>query len=141
MQYVELSGGMVIKTENPDRWPNAKRLTKREGALAIKISAAANLHGTLSPGNRVYTVLRHVSASGMSRNIDVYVFRDNRPVYLTGAVANLLDAKRAKDNSIQISGCGTDMGFEIVYRLSRALYPNGSDAEKDGGYVLKHEWL
>jgi hypothetical protein len=139
--YVELEGGMIIQTKNLSTWPNAKVLTKREGEIGIKLYAAKCLFETLKAGDRVYTVLRNVSSSGMTRHIDLYVFRDERPVYLTGLVANLLGEKRAKDNSISVSGCGTDMGFELVYRLAQAMFPNGLEDQKDGGFVLKHAWL
>lgn len=33
----------------------------------------------LHEGDTIYTVLRHVSASGMSREIDVYLIRENEP--------------------------------------------------------------
>jgi hypothetical protein len=36
-------------------------------------------------------------------------------------------------NGIRVGGCGMDMGFHLVYTLSRALF--------DDGYYVKHEWL
>lgn len=51
---------------------------------------------------------------------------------------------------IRMGGCGMDMGFQAVYSLGAALWPNGTkrahgmrNGEPDhaGGYALKHRWL
>ena len=34
---------------------------------------------------------------------------------------------------VGVGGCGMDMGFHLVYTLSRELF--------DDGYYVKHEWL
>jgi hypothetical protein len=56
----------------------------------------------------------------------------------------------AKNNGVKVAGCGMDMGFHLIYSLSYALFPKGTDAphgtrngvpDSDGGYALKHEWL
>ena len=90
----------------------------------------------------VYTILRHVSRSGMSRHIDLYVIKDNKPMYISGYVACYLDRKQAKHGAVKITGCGMDMGFALVYDLSMVLYlnPDGSYSH-DGAYALNHEWM
>jgi hypothetical protein len=58
-----------------------------------------------------------------------------------------------------MGGAGMDMGFALVYNLSRSLYPNGFDCigescpsndhvngynrshHADGGYALQQSWL
>jgi hypothetical protein len=49
-----------------------------------------------------------------------------------------------------MSGAGMDMGFELVYRLGQAMWPNGTpephgtrngQPDSDGGYALEHKWL
>lgn len=51
---------------------------------------------------------------------------------------------------LKMGGCGMDMGFQAVYSLGRAMWPNGTpkphgtrngDPDRDGGYALKHTWL
>lgn len=109
----------------------------------------------LKPGDTVFTVLRHVSSSGMTRRIDLYKFENNEPVYLSGYAAKVLGDRRHKDGGIVVGGCGMDMGFHLVYSLSRRLFPGGFDLPKgkrgrngdtsghdnDGGYALNHRWL
>ena len=104
-----------------------------------RVEAKEELLKTLKPGDTVYTVLRHVSRSGMLRHIDVYTLKDNKPVWLTYWVSKLLDYKLAKyDNGLKVSGCGMDMGFHVVYSLSYSLFHETHDRP---GYVLNHRWL
>lgn len=88
--------------------------------------AADTLRELLPPGTTVYTVLRHVSRSGMSRDIDLYVMQDGEPRWisrLAARAAGLTFNERAE--AVRMGGCGMDMGFAAVYALSHALYPDG----------------
>lgn len=83
---------------------------------------------------QVYTVLRHVSRSGMTRVIQPIVMLDGEPYYLRASVADLLDYKLSKKHDgLIVYGCGMDMGFHIVYQLSSELFGDG--------YKLKQRWL
>jgi hypothetical protein len=86
-----------------------------------------------------YTVLRHVSSSGMSRDISVKTVIDGEIRDITYTVAEALGEKIKDKNGqrvIRVSGCGMDMGFHLVYSLSSALYGH----EERGGYKLSQEW-
>ena len=127
---------------------------------AERQEAIEELRKTLKPGDTVYTVLRKVSRTGMSRRIDVYKLEDGEPFYLTGLVAKAIDAPFPQQGEgLKVDGCGMDMGFEVVYRMGCALWPKGFDTagyhkdgreywrkepmayESDGGYALKQRWL
>jgi hypothetical protein len=102
----------------------------------------------LKPGETVWTVLRHVSASGMSRTIDLFVIRKGKPRRISHLVARAVGYGFDRDRmGIKSQGGGMDMGFEAVYNLGYALWPKGtkngaySNAATDGGYALKHEWF
>jgi hypothetical protein len=135
-------------------------MTTKAEKEQLKTEAISYLRKILKPGTTVYTVLRHVSASGMSRRIDLYAIRNNKPVCLTGYVSHILGLKRHhREDGLVVGGCGMDMGFHVVYSLSYSLFPkgfipakanpprhgrNGSDPnelDQDGGYALNHEWL
>ena len=89
-------------------------------------------------GSTVYTILRHVSRSGMQRTIGVLSLLpdgdkiiDRHPNYATSIVCGMPeDRQRA---GVKINGCGMDMGFEVAYRLGQAIHGDG--------YALKHQWL
>ncbi len=130
--------------------------------------ALERLRGWLAPGDTVYTVLRHVSSSGMTRviqcvSIDHDEQRGDYVSHLGYNVARAIDS--TYDNrreGIRTQGCGMDMGFHIVYTLSRVLFPDGfqcigegcpsndhSNGDRDytphqhndGGYALSQRWI
>lgn len=84
---------------------------------------------------RAYTILRHVSASGMSRDISVKVIdKDGDLVDISFSVAKLIGwtLRQKSYNAVRVQGCGMDMGFHLVSVLSYALY--GSEG------AMKQEW-
>jgi hypothetical protein len=105
----------------------------------------------VKPNDTVFTVLRHVSASGMNRWIDFYVMQDNEPMRLTYQVALALGEKYdTKRNALKIGGCGMDMGFQAVYCLGATLWPFGTEEphgtrngepDSTGGYALNQRWM
>lgn len=86
----------------------------------------------LTPGSTVYTILRHVSQSGMSRDIDLFVMGDKGPIMVTYIAKQLLKLRWGKREGVRIGGCGMDMGFALVYDLSSKLNKNGFDCSGEG---------
>ena len=85
----------------------------------------------LKAGETVYTILNHVSKSGMLRVIDLVVIRDNQPSNIYPFIREI-EEKFTKDfkpdkkhQGFRVSGVGMDMGFNLVYNLSSRLFPNG----------------
>lgn len=95
-----------------------------------RADAIEQLHKLVTPGATLYTVLRSVSRSGMSRNIDVYAMTVENGALVKRWLSPLIaratgitfDRKR---ESLKMGGCGMDMGFAIVYDVGRTLYPKG----------------
>ena len=90
-----------------------------------KDAALANLREMLPPSSTVYTILRHVSRSGMQREISLVVMRNGEPRNITYLAARVLDYRIGKRDGLVVGGCGMDMGFHIVHNLGYALYPDG----------------
>ena len=89
-------------------------------------SAIDYLREILKPGDTVYTVLRHVSRSGMQRAINVYTIKDGEPRWIAFQVAQATGFTYSeKYECLSVNGCGMDMGFHVVSNLSAVLYPNG----------------
>jgi hypothetical protein len=103
--------------------------------------AIAKLREILKAGDTVYTILRHVSKSGMLRHISVFTFPGGEPMQWDYNVARALDWPLAKGNGIKVDGAGMDMGFHLVYCLSATLFPGVNENGKSGGYALKQRWL
>jgi len=96
----------------------------------------------LSKGDRVYTIQRHVSASGMSRDISVFIAKGERIENITYYVAHAIGWRLVERNghrAIRVNGCGMDMGFHLIYTLSSVLFRGA--VEGDAGYSLKQEAL
>jgi len=110
---------------------NAKEKERQE--------AVRELRELLKPGDMVYTQLKSVSRSGMSRVIMPLIIRNNKPFYIGWSVA--LATQRTYDRikeGVKIGGCGMDMGFELVYMLSRVLFPDGFDTSFAGRRCPEH---
>ena len=84
---------------------------------------------TLRPGDTVYTTVSHVAASGMTRWIRVFVVRDNSPRDISWDVAKIAgySVNTRNHEGVEVGGCGMDMGFHLVYSLSRTLFRDGFD--------------
>lgn len=94
----------------------------------------------LKEGDKVYTILRHVNASGMSRDISLVIAQGDEIIDITYYTAHALGDKVITSkghNAIRVNGAGMDMGFHLVYNLSSVLF-HGQDR---AGYVLKQGWL
>jgi hypothetical protein len=113
----------------------------------------AKLHEWLKPGDAVSTVVRHVSRSGMSRQIACFVSHNGEVLDITWNVALALNERVGKHSGVVMGGCGMDMCFQVVYLLGRVLFPSGfavegrghngdtSGWDTDGGYALKNRTL
>jgi hypothetical protein len=112
----------------------SKRAQAEQDKQEAKDYLLALFAGDESP--RVGTVLRHVSQSGMSRDISVFYKGLNITWYAARAMGETIKDKYGQ-RVIRMSGCGMDMGFALVYDLSSTLY--GFDNR--GGYRLSQEWI
>ena len=121
--------------------------TKMNAKEAAKAEAIAQLQEFISPGDTVYTVLRSVSSSGMSRQISLFIMSEGQMLNITGLAARALGYTATEKNpgrnwAIKVGGCGMDMGFHLVYNLSSALFRDAyAFAGKDAGYSLNQWWL
>ncbi len=114
----------------------------------------------LPPGSTVYTVLRTVSRSGLSRTVSTLaIVRDssNPPalVNISGYVGDALGYPW-RDGALMVGGCGFDAGHHIVHCLSLALHGRDSarippsvpglsdhraELSRNPGDTLRKEWI
>lgn len=139
------------------------KATEQEQHEAIK-----RLREEIKPGGTIYTILRHVSGSGMSRSISLIQIKRGQTYDWSYLVAKAIGEKiDQKHDGIKIQGAGMDMGFELVYRLSSKLYGHkrgypclgdkcpsnthtndynaprgrGKGIRHNDGYAISHRWL
>jgi hypothetical protein len=91
-----------------------------------KADALARIQALVKPGDTIYTQFVSVSRSGMMRKIKVYVMQNNEPINITSQVSDLCGfGYDYNTDALKVAGCGSDVGFEAVYSLACALYPDG----------------
>ena len=111
--------------------PPYKRERETKAKYEERSEYLHKLHDLLKPGDRIHMVLRHRSASGMYRAIDFYLFECEKGEVTKSwlsywiASAGVADRWDDKREAVGVTGVGMDMGFHVVYTLSRMLYPNG----------------
>ena len=89
-------------------------------------------------GTTIYTTIRSVAKSGMSRSISCFIVTTeadggNYIQCVDYFVGIALGLKRHKDGGLIVRGAGMDMGYKIVSDLSSVMLSDG--------YALKQRWL
>lgn len=103
------------------------------------LESIETLKKAMPTGTVVFTVLHHVSNSGMMRILDVYTIKDNIPLRYSWSVAQVLGwTYDKKHEGIKVTGCGMDMGFHLVDSLNRVLYGQGG---ANPGDKLVQRWI
>jgi hypothetical protein len=99
-----------------------------------QLNAAKELSTILRdiPGDTIYTVIRHVSNSGMQREISVKLIDAGRIIHLDYLVGDALGLKSGSHNGLKIRGCGMDMGFHLVDSINRVC---------GNGKKFRQEWI
>ena len=97
-----------------------------EDSLKKIFEKSINQSGTV----RIFSVLNHVSTSGMTRYISAYV-----PVIGDDGVPCIACIAREK----RVEGCGMDMGFHLAYNMFMEVY--GDDKNHPYQDYLSHSWM
>lgn len=103
-------------------------MTKKAEREQEQREALAELRKIVKPGDEIRCILRHRSSSGMQRSISFLKIDGRGRVFdLDGMIARAFDYKLdLQRDGIKIGGAGMDMGFEVVYHVSNALYGHGT---------------
>ena len=117
------------------------KITKAEQARLDREYAKEHLlTHYVKNGSKVYTILRSVSTSGMTRNISLVIANGNEIIDITYYAAHAMGDKISESKGhrvIKVNGAGMDMGFHLVYNLSSVLFAGQDRA----GYILKQGWI
>jgi hypothetical protein len=103
--------------------------------------AIDQLRELLPEGSTVWTIVRHVSRSGMLRHISPFIITNQSygpdtfvPHDLAYLVARAGIFTRPRDGEgLKIHGAGMDMGFHLVYTIGQVIHGDG--------YKLNHRWF
>jgi hypothetical protein len=120
MHYYELDG-TIYQLSGPLN--GAVKLSKAEGKRKYCEQAKKYLREWLPEGSTVFTLVRSVSKSGLSRQISVFCIEGKEIKNLDWMVSQALDW-RIRD-AICVQGAGMSMTYHLVDCLSFALYGGG----------------
>lgn len=95
----------------------------------------------IKKGSNIFSYVRSVSPSGMSRQIKFFIAKDSEIYDITRDIALITSNLFKRDNwTLSISGCGMDMCFAVVYDLASIIFKDdeaNEEDKKDKGYWLK----
>ncbi|WP_323016403.1 hypothetical protein [Castellaniella sp.] len=80
--------------------------------------------GATARKHKIFIITKKVSASGMSREMEIYVFdkKANDMRWITPVVASACGYKMTRDGDrMRVDGCGMNMHFAVAYDLSQTL--------------------
>ena len=75
----------------------------------------------LPRGTTIYTILRGVSKTGMTRYVDAFVIVRGQPLWVTIPVRHT-----TKAGCYVLRGCGYDVGYDLVSSIGQALHGDTS---------------
>lgn len=91
-------------------------------------------------GSKVFTSLRKVSSSGMTRHYSLFIVQGENIVNITYYAAHALGWRLSESTgsrAIVVNGAGMDMSFHLVSTLSAVLFHGQERAD----YILKEDKL
>lgn len=148
--YMRTPSGEVFATSNPEYHSECENLgSGTKGYAARREYACKVLRTMIKPNQTIYSVLRSVSKSGMSRDISFFIVHKGALRNIDCLMSDACAIGEGKQG-LKFGGCGMDMGFSGVYSLGINLWPNGTRKphgmrngvpDTNGGYALKHKWL
>ena len=121
-----------------------KQLSKRALQEIEQVESVERLRSLFAGDSKpvIHTITRHVSSSGMSRDISLIYATSAGLTNITYSAALALGwplSEKSGNRAVRVSGCGMDMGFHLVYTLSCVLYRDA--IEGDAGYHVQQQWL
>tara|TARA_R110000850_G_scaffold240119_1_gene364793 strand:+ start:433 stop:777 length:345 start_codon:yes stop_codon:yes gene_type:complete len=70
----------------------------------------------------IYSIIKHVSISGMLRHISFFHIWANEPHFITYSISKVCDYKMNKQHDgLLVRGCGMDMAWSVVNHLEYEL--------------------
>lgn len=119
--YMQDKFGNVFSTEYPEYHKDDIQLPQAKGKEIYRQQCKDKVKAMLEGVSTIYGIVRKVSSSGMSRDIDLYIIKDNQLQYLTGYASVILGYSMSKYRGMKVGGCGMDMVFHCVSSLAESV--------------------
>ena len=99
----------------------SNKLTKKE-KLDNYYYAETKLNELLNRKQEIYSIIRHVSQSGMTRHISFFIIHNNEIWHIDNLISDYLDYRPNKRyDALVVGGCGMDMAFSVVNNLQETM--------------------
>ena len=99
----------------------SNKLTKKE-KLDNYYYAETKLDELLNRKQEIYSIIRHVSQSGMTRHISFFIIRKGQVWFIDNLISDYLDYRPNKRyDALVVGGCGMDMAFSVVNNLQETM--------------------
>src|SRR5512147_309240 len=87
----------------------------------------------------IYQLVRHVSKSGMSRDISTFAVENGQLVCLDWAIGTVVGGLRR--DAVRISGCGMDMGFALLEHACHKAWSHLPYEQQPSANDYDRRWL
>lgn len=120
MTYYRTSNGLILQSDRSSLWnTDYEKLSNAEGKRLHREQCLSYLLPYLANRMTVYTTIRSVARSGMSRTLSVLVVRDGEIQDISYYVGIVCGYALTRDNHVKVHGCGFDAGHSVVYDIER----------------------
>ena len=86
--------------------------------MLTEIQKHYHLMQEINTDQTIFSIIRHVSQSGMTRHIAFFYINNNAPYWITYDIHKMLGYKMNKyHDALVVGGCGMDMAWSVVNNL------------------------
>jgi len=107
------------------------KLSQSEGKAAYRQQSVMSLQRLIERASAVinsedsaptvFSVVRSVAKSGMTRHIDFFLIVDGDLRCITGDISAVLGIRIAKTGGLFVQGCGMDMAYHVIDSVQRSI--------------------
>lgn len=104
--------------------PSEGKAAYRQQSVDQLKSLIHQVSAVLKPDNSdptVFSVVRSVAKSGMTRHIDFFLIVDGDLRCITADISAVLGIRMAKTGGLFVQGCGRDMAYHIIDSVQRSI--------------------
>lgn len=131
--YMMDPGGSFFTTTFPEYHPSSEHVSVAKGKLGIKEQSKTQLKELLKKHPTIYTVIRSVSSSGMSRTMEFWVVQGGDLRRITSLMIDVLGWGESPKGYLKVGGCGMDMAWHSCYSAYAVI---GLDVKKMKNDIL-----
>lgn len=131
--YMMDPDGSIFTTEVPEYHKQATTLSQAKGKLALAEQSKGKLRELLKDHPTIYTVIRSVSSSGLSRTMEFWIVQGDSLRRITTLFIDVLGWGESPKGALKVQGIGMDMSWHACYSIYAIL---GLEVNKVNNTIL-----